>query len=573
MKRNEVGGWIVMAGLLFLIIAFVSLEATPPTEPTPLNSTATTDVYHTPKVVADSITSDTRKIRITESVTPDHVELPTDPWMPNKQLGIAINFANNTVVTLGRFQSIQVNVDEDGNNIPGDAANEPSIAINPLDPTKIVIGWRQFDTVESSFRQAGYAYSHDEGDTWTFPGSLAPGVFGSDPVLETDPEGTFYYLSLNFGGMRLFRSVDDGLSWEPPIIISSVLPDKPWMAIDKANGIGRGNLYIAWSPFFDRGNFIRSTNGGASFTEAVLVPDRLKFGTVAVGPDGAVYVIGLGFSGIGVVRSDNAAVDNPPVFNFSQVLTFEDVPLLDTCGKSPNPGGLLGQAWIVADNSSTSTRGNLYALVSGRDVQFSRSVDRGETWSSSVKINTDLRATGAWQWFGTMGVAPNGRIDVVWNDTRNAVCEPISELFYSYSIDGGLSWSMNVPVSPPFNPTLGYPRQNKIGDYYDLVSDEQGVHIAYAATFNGEQDIFYLRIKPFDCNDNDIVDADDILAGVSNDCDGNGIPDECESDVDNDGIFNPCDNCPLVENARQIDTDGDGVGDECDNCVFIPNED
>jgi hypothetical protein len=33
------------------------------------------------------------------------------------------------------------------------------------------------------------------------------------------------------------------------------------------------------------------------------------------------------------------------------------------------------------------------------------------------------------------------------------------------------------------------------GDYYHPVSDETGVDVAYAATFNGEQDIYYLRIR------------------------------------------------------------------------------
>ena len=41
-----------------------------------------------------------------------------------------------------------------------------------------------------------------------------------------------------------------------------------------------------------------------------------------------------------------------------------------------------------------------------------------------------------------------------------------------------------------------FPNQNKIGDYYTLVSDETGAHVVYAATFNGEQDVYYLRVFP-----------------------------------------------------------------------------
>ena len=60
----------------------------------------------------------------------------------------------------GPFISYQVNVDAQGNNIVGDAANEPSISVDPTDGNKVAIGWRQFDTWQSDFRQAGYGYTH-----------------------------------------------------------------------------------------------------------------------------------------------------------------------------------------------------------------------------------------------------------------------------------------------------------------------------------------------------------------------------------------------------------------------------
>src|SRR5437879_6819554 len=56
----------------------------------------------------------------------------------------------------GPFTSFQVNVDANGNNIIGDAANESSIAVDPTDGSKMAIGWRQFDSVQSNFREAGY---------------------------------------------------------------------------------------------------------------------------------------------------------------------------------------------------------------------------------------------------------------------------------------------------------------------------------------------------------------------------------------------------------------------------------
>ena len=97
---------------------------------------------------------------------------------------------------------------------------------------------------------------------------------------------------------------------------------------------------------------------------------------------------------------------------------------------------------------------------------------------------------------GTLAVAPNGRIDVIWLDTRNATNNTDSQLFYSYSFDGGNTWAPNVQVSNSFNPLIGYPNQNKMGDYMTIVSDNTGGNVAYCATFNGEEDIYYVRVAP-----------------------------------------------------------------------------
>src|SRR5216110_1564464 len=86
----------------------------------------------------------------------------------------------------GVFVSYQVNVDASGNNIVGDAANEPSISVDPTNGNKITIGWRQFDTWTSNFRQSGYGYTTDAGLTWHFPGDLQPGAYRSDPVTNSD---------------------------------------------------------------------------------------------------------------------------------------------------------------------------------------------------------------------------------------------------------------------------------------------------------------------------------------------------------------------------------------------------
>lgn len=451
----------------------------------------------------------------------------------------------------------QVNVDATGANIVGDAANEPSIAVDPTHPNHLAIGWRQFASVSNNFREAGYAYSRDGGITWTFPGVLEEGVFRSDPVLDSDADGNFYYLGLTMTRppeaitrtCHLFKSTDGGMTWGPAVFAYG--GDKEWMAIDRSNGPGRGNIYSSWNPIFsDYGAdfFVRSVDGGATFEAPIPLPTVPLFGTMVVGDDGTLHVAGKkGGSGSDeyvYLRSTNA--QDPAATPTFTSTTFAMGGLVATGAAypfSPNPDGYLGQVWIDLDRSGGPRDGNIYALCSvdppdspllpadPMDIHFVRSEDGGATWSAPVRVNDDAVGTGAWQWFGTMSVAPNGRIDAVWNDTRNTLTASYSELFYSYSTDGGVTWAANQQCSPLWNSYMGFPTQNKIGDYYDTVSDRVGVHVAWAATFTAGQDIYYLRIGDYDCNDNGIGDPRDIEEGASADSNLNGIPDECEDFV------------------------------------------
>ncbi len=111
-------------------------------------------------------------------------------------------------------------------------------------------------------------------------------------------------------------------------------------------------------------------------------------------------------------------------------------------------------------------------------------------------MNDDGAGGDAYQWFGTMSVAPNGRIDVIWLDTRDHPGSDSSALYYSYSVDQGNTWSANEKLSDSFDPHIGYPNQPKMGDYFDMISNNTGVHLAWANTLNGGQDVYYSFITP-----------------------------------------------------------------------------
>src|SRR6266403_1615345 len=148
----------------------------------------------------------------------------------------------------GVFISYQANVDANGQNIIGDAANECSISVDPTDPTKMAIGWRQFNDVNSNFRQGGWGYTTDGGVTWTFPGFLENNVFRIDPVLDSNDTGTFFYLSLRETFFDdIWRSTDGGGSWTRSTFGDVSGGDKEWFTIDRTNGTGHGFQYQAWS--------------------------------------------------------------------------------------------------------------------------------------------------------------------------------------------------------------------------------------------------------------------------------------------------------------------------------------
>ncbi len=474
----------------------------------------------------------------------------------------------------------QANVGAGGLNIIGDAANEPSIAVDPANGLRIVVGWRQFDNAASNFRQAGYAYSRDGGRTFT-KGTLNPGVFRSDPVLRWGPDGTIHYYSLTtFRGpytCDMFRSRDGGQTWLAPVYARG--GDKNWFTIASNGGAGTGNLYAHWTSYYTCCNGFmstRSTDAGGTFPDLFNVPVVPFWGTSTVGPDGELYVCGNNNADQFTVSRSNDAKLNLPAVTFpttvNGIIMGGGQSGFD--GASPNPGGLLGQAWIDVDRSTGPRRGWVYMLSSvgyqgsdPLDVMMVRSTDGGQTWSTAIKVNNEPAGANAWQWFGTMGVSPTGRIDVIYNDTLGTIDAHHSGTKYTASYDGGTTWTPGAPIGPVWDSWIGWPNQQKIGDYYDIASDDLGCYVVYSATYNGEQNVYVARIGPYDCNHNGVDDAIDISAHTSRDCNANGIPDECEiaagtlADTNHNGIADICP-CPA-------DFNGDTAVDFFDYDAFV----
>src|SRR5206468_2031788 len=286
----------------------------------------------------------------------------------------------------GVFIRVQVNVDANGNNIVGDAANECSISVDPTNTSKMAIGWRQFDSVSSNFRQGGWGYTTDAGMTWTFPGVLEPGVFRSDPVTNSDEAGTFFYLSLlQTFCENMYRSTNGGQSWTE--LQADGLAgggDKEWFAIDKTNGPGHGFQYQSNDGADCSGSgvqFQRSTDGGMTWQPPIDIPNEPTTGTLDVDTNGNLFIGGEGFSPFYCVRSSNAQFGG-------QTPTFDQITQVDMGGfiggfGGINPDGLWGQCFLAIDRSGTATNNNIYMLA---NVAVSNSFNPFEGYPNQDKI-------------------------------------------------------------------------------------------------------------------------------------------------------------------------------------------
>lgn len=132
-----------------------------------------------------------------------------------------------------------------------------------------------------------------------------------------------------------------------------------------------------------------------------------------------------------------------------------------------------------------------------------------------------------------------------------------------------------APAPEPFSMTQLQRREPDDPDTYIMV----GITVPFTYQNNGS-----CPREPFDATSFRIVNRwSTTTAPVTGDIDGDGVYNLCDNcpgsvnpnqaDSDGDGIGNACDNCPDLANANQADSDGDSIGNVCDNCPDHPNAD
>lgn len=176
-------------------------------------------------------------------------------------------------------------------------------------------------------------------------------------------------------------------------------------------------------------------------------PEGADIPTLAVGPDGTVYAFAEEGGGPRLLMA--SSTDNGRTWVGAEV------------NKGANR---LGTPIPAVDQSS----GDIYLTYEFQgesrdnpaDIYFTASTDGGQTWSPPVDISDDDPGRQISQYQPGIGVAPDGRIDVAWHDFRDdpfftrtdtelhgAVGERYSDVYYTFSTDGGETWAENVRVT------------------------------------------------------------------------------------------------------------------------------
>lgn len=367
-------------------------------------------------------------------------------------------------LTVSKAQLIDIATDAtDPSNLRD---NEPSIAVNPLNPLEIVVttfsdGWGP-DEPGPVWR------STDGGATWTKifilpqPDENSGGICDQKPSFDSLGNLHVAILACGVAVPRCFVFRQTGAGGTALTFGERYGDDQPHLDFDIGAGSAfLGRLYSPWlnfAPARQRSTVARSTDGGDDVTN-VGAGDNSSFSNrttrVAIARDGKVYIIyktregavaGTKFENahFRVNRSDNGGVTwdaigaaGVSVHGATAVETWFTENFGNTArGKTSRARSSDG--WIAVDPGD----GDVYAAFCDRDTSgfgqifVARSTDDGETWTNTrVTDGTHHSA------FPEIAVAANGAVGVLYLDFDDSGKETIFRHRFARSFNNGSTWS------------------------------------------------------------------------------------------------------------------------------------
>jgi hypothetical protein len=424
--------------------------------------------------------------------------------------------------------------------------NEEQIWVSPIDSTVVMIVWRDF---RLGYRRVGLGVSYDEGQTWV-DSLLSGGLFPrySDPCLSGDRIGNFYPLTMNYSGygfsdFAVWKTVDNGASWLGPFMVlgqyADYLEDKEFLAIDRTGGTYDSNMYVAWARFPNptRIMLVRSTTGGVSWEDTVIVGDPADFGGYDAGQfafpfvdaSGNVYVVWRAWCEIGgnwyrcqmmVKSTDGGQTFTDP----------ERIFVNNSVDYAPGGIDIYNMVCIDVDITNGPYHGNIYFTVPDgvydgphyhSDILFMKSNDGGDSWTEPIRVNDDPLGQEVFQFHQWVTVNQKGAIIILFYDQRNDPPYYIKfDAYIAFSFDGGETFTTNYRVSDvssdpndalagqkiperpsgtnqPFMSTLmpETPKAGLLAEYIGVVAYNDQVHCTWTDTRDGNQNVYYSNFR------------------------------------------------------------------------------
>ncbi|MFO7526771.1 MAG: T9SS type A sorting domain-containing protein [Ignavibacteriaceae bacterium] len=334
---------------------------------------------------------------------------------------------------------------------------EPHLSQNPNNPLQYF----------GAYNINGAWRTHNGHDWLASTPSFGVTVNG-DPVTAYDSLGNLYYMSMYGGitGCRVIRSTDNGNTWGTPVHAINGI-DKNWIAADQSAGPYSNNIYCVFTGGGGNGNFTRSTDFGATFTQTRVFNTQVLPGMmVAVGPNtaggdipgGCVYVVTNSGSAFASTYTFYRSTDGGLTFTTQSAQFFSNYVGTNVGGRNsvqnmrtrPYP-------FIAADNSYGPHRGRLYLVYASNfpagdgnkpDIFLRYSDDQGVTWSTARTVNDDVNTQNHHQWHPAVWVdKTSGRIFMKWMDTRDTPTSDSAYIYATYSDDGGDTFAVNQRIS------------------------------------------------------------------------------------------------------------------------------
>lgn len=421
---------------------------------------------------------------------------------------------------------------------------EPSIAVDPTDPDRLVAASKMFTTLQGGpggyrFRVGTY-YSHDGGRTWVDQGMLGGDEPGNswaaqgyentaEPTVAFDAQGNAYVAILAHRGtgqdaggtgvsgqntVAVYKSEDAGRTWLPPVAVAHVPPgasiahaaDRSWLAADVTGGRHDGNLYVTWTYtevptglLTQNIYFSASSDGGQTWTRPHRIVSatagQMKHASVpVVGPDGTVYVTFHDYVNgrLHLTKSTDAGLTWSPPSLVAAVASpaatlngnLRSGPMI-TAAPAVLPNGTVVVAWNAPGGD-------------GLDVVATSSTDGGATWSPAAALPLASRGD---QFQPALAVTRGGTLWATWLDRRNDPANLLVDVYAAWSHDDGRTWTEERVTDVASDPRVGLPLDRNgrgfYGDHQGLAADDQtGAQILWNETRPGSQELFFARVNP-----------------------------------------------------------------------------